>query len=65
VDADRGARLAIVETTQRMVVTEMTAQGRQDATQQEAIQQITARLASMEAKLDRLLERSNGNGGSK
>ncbi len=65
VDADRGARLVMLESTQRMMVTELTTQGRQGATQQEAISQITARLASMEAKLDRLLERGNGNGGTK
>ena len=66
VDSDRGARLAIVEATQRMVVTEVTAQGRQDATQSEAISHVMSRLTSMETKLDqiysRLLERNNGGG---
>lgn len=69
VDADRGARLAIVEATQRIVVAEIQTQGRQGASQQESIAHVTSRLASMETKLDqiysRLMERNNGNGGGK
>ena len=58
--ADRGSRINTLETNQRAVMAEMASQGRSDAMQQEAINRITVELATIQNKLDRLLERQNG-----